>query len=125
MWRVVPEARDKARVVMVGEKNSVPIPCSEDSSMGVIDAFEIGDRVTRVVVLAPGQTNGVEVEHHVKLLALSTNYHVFSFKSDTEGLPYGHDVVLGEDFAIHLLKVLVAVRAAGKNDGRVSQLFGI
>ena len=45
-------------------------------------------------------------------------------EGDAGGLADGHVVVFGEDFAVHLLEVLVAVRAGGEDGELVFELVG-
>ncbi len=117
LGRLVAEAADCAGLVVVRPIEAVPaaarshlvLPLGHDTlEVGQVDA---GLGVFAVLVVV--QVHVVEVEDHVQLAAVRAHVVHGLVGTRVRRLAHGHDVVVREDLALHLLQVLVHVRAGG------------
>ena len=124
LGRVVAEGGDDAGVVVVGEEDGVPAVGVEHFGVAGVDGLERGKVDGLELRAVAVGADGVEVEDHVELVAVVADDERRLFEGDAEGFADGHDVVLRDDVAVHLLQVFVQVGAVGVGVAVVVELVG-
>ena len=120
---VVSKAGYAAGLVMISQKQAVPgqalqfgLPFAHD----LTEALEICAAVRPFSVFSVVQSHMLKLEHHVQFLSIRPGVLFGFFNGDAGALPYCHQIIAGQYFPVHFLKVFVymgAVHASGKGIG--------
>ena len=114
---VVTEAGDGARLVVVVPVQGVPAAAVQALLPVGEDLLEVNQVEAAVGPLAGHATFGgvyvhvLELEHHLQLVAVETGVERGVVHGHAGGFTHGHDRVLAEDLAVHLLQEFVHARA--------------
>ena len=127
---VVTEAGDGARLVVVVPVQGVP-PAAVQALLPVgEDLLEVNQVEAAVGPLAGHATLGgvhihvLELEDHLQLVAVETGVERGVVHGHAGGFAHGHDRVLAEDLAVHLLQEFVYARAVGCDGQGVVEAAG-
>ena len=116
---VVTEAGDGARLVVVVPVQGVPAAAVQAFLPVGEDLLEVNQVEAAVGPLAGHATFGgvyvhvLELEHHLQLVAVETGVECGVVHGHAGGFAHGHDRVLAQDLAVHLLQEFVHARAVG------------
>ena len=89
-----------------------------------IDGFEVGKDEGFDLATAAVDAHRIEIEDLVEFVAAIVDELRLLSEGDAGSLADGHVVVLRQDFAVHLLEVLVAMGTGGEDGEFIFELLG-